>query len=252
MARNRFQLGFTSCHFFRWFADTKFLRKRIVEDSELILGFGRMCSIPFETIYGDAEAEAIRRKLPVNKILENFYMIVFELPLEIIVLLARKYPHYLLRIDPGELNPVLREIPYAINAGIDVADATGLDKAWLRVFGTRILQAIFDLGLWESFWPDTPVWSYFRKDTRLKIGAFGRSPDACDFCREEEGGSVKLFTCGAFRIIHYCSRDCQKASWTSGHRENCGTDRVRAFLSEDESAYEVEVPKKKKTEVEVE
>ena len=43
--------------------------------------------------------------------------------------------------------------------------------------------------------------------------------ESCDECGKTEG---KLRLCTRCRQVRYCSTDCQRKAWTSGHKDQCG------------------------------
>ena len=53
---------------------------------------------------------------------------------------------------------------------------------------------------------------------RLNVGG-----NSCDFCRRtfHELEIETLLTCGRCALMYYCSYDCQKKAWKSGHKKAC-------------------------------
>ena len=70
--------------------------------------------------------------------------------------------------------------------------------------------------------------SFFSSDA-----AVGR----CSRCDAEASSfeSGKLLACAGCRMMWYCSRECQRADWKSGHRKNCKA--VAGFASNERATH---------------
>ncbi|CAB9511851.1 expressed unknown protein [Seminavis robusta] len=53
---------------------------------------------------------------------------------------------------------------------------------------------------------------------RIRVGGF-----ACDCCgkSQEELGQIQMKCCLKCNMAHYCSTDCEEASWKAGHQQAC-------------------------------
>ena len=49
--------------------------------------------------------------------------------------------------------------------------------------------------------------------------------ECCDECGKTEG---KLRLCTRCRQVRYCSTDCQRKAWTSGHKDKCSSGGAAA------------------------
>lgn len=43
----------------------------------------------------------------------------------------------------------------------------------------------------------------------------------CKLCAKAPDESTTFFVCSACRGVHYCSKECQRADWKSGHKSEC-------------------------------
>ena len=81
---------------------------------------------------------------------------------------------------------------------------------WKQFFTTDPSKDITDPDKWES-----EVFQACNKHLENPIIQM-----SCDSCAQ-----VKLLTkmkkCGACKIVHYCSKECQKAHWKAGHKNEC-------------------------------
>eukprot|EP00899_Mesostigma_viride_P001808 jgi/Mesvir1/11628/Mv00031-RA.1 len=152
---------------------------------------------------------------------------------------------------PGDLYRVLEEADRAMNARLPVFQPLFPEQS-LPLLMRMSLDALAGLG---EAWPDDAVLSAFASAaTRARPaaqeesrgdnpagsrsegvaggsgaagagapstsqgGGGGAAKKACVTCGAR---AASLSQCGRCRLVHYCSRECQKKHWKEGHREAC-------------------------------
>ena len=65
-----------------------------------------------------------------------------------------------------------------------------------------------------------------------RLDAHLLSGGECDHC-DKNTGSSNLKRCAGCKIAFYCSKECQKAAWKSGHKADCNSIQARNELAED-------------------
>ncbi|KAJ7690055.1 hypothetical protein B0H17DRAFT_1201852 [Mycena rosella] len=76
-----------------------------------------------------------------------------------------------------------------------------------------------------------PFWTEFAELVEERLGALdfclarrSTSMNACENIQCRKTGQKTAFkSCAGCGVAYYCSRDCQKADWASGHRRSCRT-----------------------------
>lgn len=89
------------------------------------------------------------------------------------------------------------------NLTLDDLDST-IDEEFLGLF---VLIGIFS--------PDTDP--HYRSSTLSKQAAL----KSCAHCHKQEPTRGAFQCCALCRVAHYCSRECQTAGWTAGHKREC-------------------------------
>lgn len=78
-----------------------------------------------------------------------------------------------------------------------------------------------DLHLWglicEGHGPS--LWSTL--EYLLGNGGFSSSGACCNVCNSNAVADSKLMTCAGCGVPKYCSKECQRAGWKSGHKKMC-------------------------------
>ena len=63
-----------------------------------------------------------------------------------------------------------------------------------------------------------------RLEAKLMVGRRSKDHYFCFHCGGKDisrGGAVKLRTCARCRQVWFCGKECMKAAWKSGHKEEC-------------------------------
>jgi len=94
-----------------------------------------------------------------------------------------------------------------------------------------------DLHLWgvlcehDVVWGDCPSsWSVVDFLIGNPFGGWGGG--RCDVCNAKAAAGSKLMTCSGCCVTKYCSKECQRAGWKSGHKQMCKVLKAIAATGE--------------------
>lgn len=82
------------------------------------------------------------------------------------------------------------------------------NAAYIKLFtavATKIMQQFSDVPLMEEYCPSSE--EYYRP--------------TCAGCKWEEDANDRFLMCGGCKAVYYCSKDCQKRHWRTGHKIKC-------------------------------
>lgn len=213
-------------------ASTRPARKRIAQDLVFLLSTMSMASVNFDDVFEDEGAYEESEKpaaMSWDKFRLKFDFLCSSVE-NILDLAICEYSQPWLEMD---VSVTVNEFVKLSKAAFKVRDrwssATNRDDGPLR----RCDEQISVIGYCLGFKDTSPGFSRSNfqgpfEEHKEGIRSIGNISDSSDHCfTHARHQNLKLRRCGVCKDARYCSKECQRAAWSNGHRESCGKDRFR-------------------------